>query len=327
MIGVLYTLHPALYTQRRDSEGYTLTDEEKAEQKNGNGNGRLKLGIPKGSLEDATIELFRRAGWRINRGSRNYFPSVDDDELTCSLVRAQEMSRFVEEGILDVGITGRDWIFENDSDVAWVEELAYSKASSRPARWVVIVPKNSPFRKIEDLAGKRIATELVQFTRRYFAERNIDVKVDYSWGTTEAKVVEGIADAAVEVTETGSTIRAHGLDIIHELMQSKPYLIANKRAYEDPVKRRKIDTIAMLLKGAENAIGMVGLKLNVHRDQLDKVVAILPSLNAPTVAGLHQSDWYSVESVVSEEKVRQLIPLLLEEGAEGIVEYPLNKII
>ncbi len=304
-----------------------MTDDEKTEQKNGNGNGRLKLGIPKGSLEDATIELFGRAGWRINRGSRNYFPSVDDDELTCSLVRAQEMSKFVEEGILDAGITGRDWIFENDSDVAWVEELAYSKASSRPARWVVIVPRNSPYKKIEDLAGKRISTELVHFTRRYFAERNIDVKVDYSWGTTEAKVVEGIADAAVEVTETGSTIRAHGLEIIHELMQSKPYLIANKESYQDPVKRKKIDTIAMLLKGAENAIGMVGIKLNVHRDQLDKVVALLPSLNAPTVAGLHQSDWYSVESVISEEKVRQLIPRLLEEGAEGIVEYPLNKII
>lgn len=304
-----------------------MTDDEKTEQKNGNGNGRLKLGIPKGSLEDATIELFGRAGWRINRGSRNYFPSVDDDELTCSLVRAQEMSKFVEEGILDAGITGRDWIFENDSDVAWVEELAYSKASSRPARWVVIVPRNSPYKKIEDLAGKRISTELVHFTRRYFAERNIDVKVDYSWGTTEAKVVEGIADAAVEVTETGSTIRAHGLEIIHELMQSKPYLIANKESYQDPAKRKKIDTIAMLLKGAENAIGMVGIKLNVHRDQLDKVVALLPSLNAPTVAGLHQSDWYSVESVISEEKVRQLIPRLLEEGAEGIVEYPLNKII
>jgi len=304
-----------------------LTDEEHTELKNGNGNGRLKLGIPKGSLEDATIELFRKAGWRITRGSRHYFPSVDDDELNCSLVRAQEMSRFVEEGVLDAGITGRDWIFENDSDVAWVEELAYSKVSSRPARWVVIVPKNSPYEKIEDLAGKRLSTELVNFTRRYFAERNIDIRVDYSWGTTEAKVVEGIADAAVEVTETGSTIKAHGLKIIHEMMQSKPYLIANKAAYQDPVKRKKIDTIALLLKGAEKAIGMVGLKLNVHRDQLEKVVAILPSLNAPTVATLHQSDWYSVESVVSEVTVRQLVPRLLEEGAEGIVEYPLNKII
>ena len=292
-----------------------------------NGNGRLKLGIPKGSLEDATIELFKKAGWRISRGSRNYFPSVDDDELNCSLVRAQEMSRFVEEGILDAGITGRDWILENDSDVAWIEELAYSKVSSRPARWVVIVPKNSPYEKIEDLAGKKLSTELVNFTKRYFSERKIDVKVDYSWGTTEAKVVEGIADAAVEVTETGSTIRAHGLKIIHEMMQSKPYLIANKEAYQDPVKRKKIDTIAMLLKGAEKAIGMVGLKLNVHRDQLDKIVGILPSLNAPTVAGLHQSDWYSVDTVVSEEAVRVLVPRLLEEGAEGIVEYPLNKII
>ena len=293
---------------------------------NGNGD-TLKLGIPKGSLEDATIELFRKAGWRISRGSRNYFPTTDDSELTCSLVRAQEMSRFVEEGILDAGITGRDWILENDSDVAWVEELAYSKVSSRPARWVVIVPRNSSYKTIEDLAGKRISTELVQFTRKYFAERDIDVKVDYSWGTTEAKVVEGIADAAVEVTETGSTIRAHGLEIIHEMMQSKPYLIANKQAYKDPFRRKKIDTIAMLLKGAEKAIGMVGLKLNVHRDDLDKIVDLVPSLNAPTVAGLHQSDWYSVESVVSKETVRRLIPLLLEAGAEGIIEYPLNKIV
>ncbi len=303
-----------------------MNDRSEAAPENGNGK-VLKLGIPKGSLEDATIDLFRRAGWRINRGSRNYFPTVDDDELGCSLVRAQEMSKFVEEGVLDAGITGRDWIFENDSDVVWVEELTYSKVSSRPARWVVIVPRNSPFEKIEDLAGKRISTELVQYTRRYFAERNIDIKVDYSWGTTEAKVVEGIADAAVEVTETGSTIRAHGLKIIHEMMQSKPYLIANKVAYKEPAKRKKIDTIAMLLKGAEKAVGMVGIKLNVHRDDLDRIVSLLPSLNAPTVAGLHQSDWYSVESVVSEAMVRKLIPLLLEEGAEGIIEYPLNKII
>lgn len=301
-----------------------MSDRKLIENDNGN---RVKLGLPKGSLEDATIELFRKAGWRISRGSRNYFPTVDDDELSCSLVRAQEMARFVEEGIIDVGITGRDWILENDSDVTWVQELSYSKASSRPARWVLIVPRNSEYEKIEDMEGCRISTELVNFTRRYFAGRNINVKVDYSWGTTEAKVVEGIADAAVEVTETGSTIRAHGLKIIHELMRSKPYLIANKRAYKDPFKRRKIDTIAMLLKGAERAVGMVGIKLNVHRDNLDKIVEVLPSLNAPTVAGLHNSDWYSVESVVSEEDMRRLIPQLLESGAEGIIEYPLNKIL
>ena len=227
-----------------------------------NNDRKLKVGIPKGSLEEATIELFKKAGWRISRGSRNYFPTVDDEELAFSLVRAQEMSRFVEEGILDAGITGRDWILENDSDVIWVEELTYSKVSSRPARWVLIVPKNSPFKTIEDLAGKRISTELVGFTKRYFEERDIDVKVDYSWGTTEAKVVEGIADAAVEVTETGSTIKAHGLKIIHELMQSMPYLIANKDAYEYPFKRKKIDTISMLLRGAEKASGMVGIKMN-----------------------------------------------------------------
>lgn len=305
-----------------------MADTETRIDRNDNGNGRkLKLGIPKGSLEDSTIELFQKAGWRISRGSRNYFPAVDDDEVSCSLVRAQEMSRFVEEGVLDAGITGKDWILESDSDVVWVEELNYSKTSSRPARWVLVVPKNSPYERIEDLAGKRISTELAQFTRRYFTERDIDVRVDYSWGTTEAKVVEGIADAAVEVTETGSTIKAHGLKIIHELMQSKPYLIANRQSYDQPEKRRKIDTISMLLKGAEKAIGMVGIKLNVHRDRLEEIVNILPSLNAPTVAGLHQSEWFAVESVVSEEVVRSLIPRLLEAGAEGIIEYPLNKVL
>ena len=288
---------------------------------------KLKIGIPKGSLEEATIELFKKAGWRINRGSRNYFPSVDDEDLAFSLVRAQEMSVFVNDGILDAGITGRDWILENDSDVIWVEELTYSKTSSRPAKWVLIVPKNSPYESIEDLAGKRVSTELVNFTKRYFEERGIEVKVDYSWGTTEAKVVEGIADAAVEVTETGSTIRAHGLKIIHKFMESTPHLIANKSAWEDPFKRRKIETISLLLKGAENATGMVGIKMNVHRDKLDDIVKMLPSLNAPTVSGLHASDWYSVESVVSERVVRTLIPELLENGAEGIVEYPLNKIL
>jgi ATP phosphoribosyltransferase len=252
---------------------------------------------------------------------------VDDEEMSCSLVRAQEMSRFVEEGILDAGITGKDWILENDSDVEWVEELNYSKASSRPARWVLIVPKNSSYGSIEDLAGKRVSTELVNFTKRYFEERGIDIRVDYSWGTTEAKVVEGIADAAVEVTETGSTIKAHGLKIIHELMQSKPFLIANKLAWQDPMKRRKIDTISLLLKGAEKAMGMVGIKLNVHRDNLESVVSLLPSLNAPTVASLHQSEWYSVESVVTEKVVRNLIPRLLDCGAEGIIEYPLNKVL
>ncbi len=288
---------------------------------------KLKLGIPKGSLEESTIELFQKAGWKINRGSRNYFPSVDDDELCCSLVRAQEMSRFVEEGVLDAGITGRDWILENDSDVVLVEELNYSKASSRPARWVLIVRRNSPYEDIGDLAGKRVSTELVNFTKRYFEERGVEIRVDYSWGTTEAKVVEGIADAAVEVTETGSTIKAHGLKIIHELMQSKPFLIANKQAWENPEKRRKIDTISMLLKGAEKAMGMVGIKLNVRSDRLEAVVDMLPSLNAPTVARLHQSEWYSVESVISEEVVRNLIPRLLDCGAEGIIEYPLNKVL
>jgi ATP phosphoribosyltransferase len=296
--------------------------------KAGNGNGtRVKLGIPKGSLEDATIELFRKSGWTISRGSRNYFPSIDDEGLSCTLVRAQEMARFVAEGTLDVGITGRDWILENESDVVWVQEMTYSKSSLRPVRWVLIVRGDSPYQRIEDLAGCRISTELVGFTRRYFAERKIEVKVDYSWGATEAKVVEGIAEAAVEVTETGSTIRAHGLRIIHELMQSTPHLIASHAAWADPAKRRKIETIALLLKGAEKAAGMVGIKMNVRRDRIDELVRLLPSLNAPTVSPLHHGDWCSVESVIAEKVVRDLIPLLLEAGAEGIIEYPLNKVL
>ncbi len=294
--------------------------------KNGNGL-RVKLGIPKGSLEESTIELFRKSGWNINRGSRNYFPAIDDDELSCTLVRAQEMARFVAEGVLDAGITGRDWILENEADVVPVQEMTYSKSSLRPVRWVLIVRSDSPFQSIGDLAGHRIATELVNYTRRYFAERQIPVKVDYSWGATEAKVVEGIAEAAVEVTETGGTIRAHGLRIIHELLQSTPQLIANRTAWETPAKRKKIETIALLLKGAEKATGMVGIKLNVPRERLEMVVSLLPSLNAPTVSSLHDSSWCSVESVISERVVRDLIPLLLDAGAEGIIEYPLNKVL
>ncbi len=288
---------------------------------------KLKFGIPKGSLEKATIELFQKAGWVIKTGTRNYFPSVDDPQLSFSLIRAQELARYVEEGALDAAITGKDWILENESDVVEVEELIYSKASPKPARWVLVVTQDSPIQKLEDLKGKKLATELVSFTKRYFAEREIQVKVEFSWGTTEAKVVEGLVDAIVDVTETGSTIRAHGLRIVHELMQTTPRLIANKESWEDPWKKEKIQQMATLLKAAQGADRMVGLKMNVPQKHLEEVVALLPSLNGPTIATLYHSDWYSVEVVVREETVRELIPHLLKKGAAGIIEYSLNKVI
>lgn len=287
----------------------------------------LRLGIPKGSLEKATLDLFQKAGWLIKVSTRNYFPSVDDPQLSCALIRAQEMSRYVEEGVLDAAITGKDWILENNSDVVEVEELVYAKESLRPVRWVLVVTESSPIRQLEDMQGKKVATELVSFTRRFFAERGIQVKVEFSWGTTEAKVVEGLVDAIVDVTETGSTIRAHGLRIVQELMQSTPRLIANKESWKDPWKKEKIRQIAILLKAALGADRMVGLKMNVPHKYLEDVVAILPCLNAPTIASLYQKDWYSVEVVVKEDVVRELIPLLLKKGAEGIIEYALNKVI
>ncbi len=288
---------------------------------------KLKLGIPKGSLEKATIELFAKSGWRIDVHSRSYFPDIDDPEITCSICRAQEMSRYVEQGTLDVGITGKDWILENDSDVVVVCDLVYSKVSKRPARWVLAVPAGSPYRSARDLAGKKIATELVNFTRRHFDAMGVDVTVEFSWGATEAKVVSGLADAIVEVTETGSTIRAHGLVIIEDLMESNPRLIANKTSWEDPWKREKIDQIAMLLQGALRADRLVGLKMNVPTDKLPAVVEHLPSLNAPTVSPLYDSKWCSVETIVEEAVVREIVPRLKAAGAEGIVEYSLNKVL
>jgi ATP phosphoribosyltransferase len=288
---------------------------------------KLKLGIPKGSLENATIELFRKSGWKIQVSSRNYFPDIDDKEMTCTLVRAQEMSRYVENGTLDVGLTGKDWIRENGSDVVVVSDLVYSKVSQKPARWVLVVKENSPIKKIEDLKGKKISTELVNFTRNYFAERNIPVEVEFSWGATEAKVVEELVDAIVEVTETGSTIRANGLRIVSELMQTNTQLIANKNAWKDPWKKEKIEQIALLLKGALQADGMVVLKMNIPKGKLRGVIDILPCLNAPTVSNLYQKDWFSVETVISEAKVRELIPRLQKLGAEGIIEFSLNKVI
>ncbi len=288
---------------------------------------KLKLGIPKGSLQNATIGLFKRSGWRIDINGRSYFPDVNDDTIECAICRAQEMSRYVESGTLDAGLTGQDWISENESDVRVVQDLIYSKVSQRPARWVLAVPYDSDINRLEDLAGKKVATELVNFTRKYFAERGIDVKVEFSWGATEAKVVTGLADAIVEVTETGSTIKAHGLRIIHELLETNPQLIANHTAWENPKKREKIKQIALLLKGALLAEKMVGLKMNVPEARLKEVVALLPSLNAPTVSPLYESDWYAVETVVASSVVRDLIPELLKNGAEGIIEYPLHKVI
>jgi ATP phosphoribosyltransferase len=289
--------------------------------------GKLKLGLPKGSLQNATIALFKRCGWRINVNGRSYFPEINDDTIECAICRAQEMSRYVESGTLDAGLTGKDWIAENSSDVHVVEDLVYSKVSARPARWVLAVPYNSKIQKLEDLEGRKISTELVEFTKYYFEKRNINVNVEFSWGATEAKVVSGLADAIVEVTETGSTIKAHGLRIIHELMQTNTQLIANHQAWKDPEKREKVEQIALLLKGALLGEKLVGLKMNVPEKQMEKVVAILPSLNAPTVAHLYQTEWFSVEVMVDSSVVRDLIPQLLKNGVEGIIEYPLNKVV
>lgn len=287
----------------------------------------LKLGIPKGSLQNATIDLFKRSGWKININGRSYFPEIDDSDIDCAICRAQEMSLNVENGTLDAGLTGKDWIAENKSDVHVVADLVYSKVSSRPARWVLAVAYDSPIKTLEDLAGKKISTELVEFTKNYFAERNIDVKVEFSWGATEAKVVSGLADAIVEVTETESTIRAHGLKIIHELMETNTQLIANHEAFKDPEKQEKLEQIRLLLQGALLGEKMVGLKMNVPNERLKEIVSLLPSLNAPTIAHLYESDWFSVEIVVNSNIVRDLIPRLLKHGAEGIIEYPLNKVV
>ena len=287
----------------------------------------LRLGIPKGSLEKATIELFEKAGWKIKTSSRSYFPECDDADLNCSLVRPQEMSKVLERGALDVGIAGRDWVRENDSDVVEIAEMVYSKVSRRPARWVLVVAQDSPVQSVEDLRGKTISTELVGFTQRFFAERNIPVEVEFSWGATEAKILKGLCDAIVEVTETGSTIRANNLRIVETLMESVPVLVANRQAWEDPWKRTKIEQIDTLLQSALRAEGMVGLKMNAPGNKVEAISGLLPSLNRPTIAHLYNSDWVSIETILPEQSVRSIVPELLRHGAEDIVEYPLNKII
>ncbi|NUQ27108.1 MAG: ATP phosphoribosyltransferase [Acidobacteriaceae bacterium] len=287
---------------------------------------KLKLGIPKGSLQDATIALFQRAGWEIYASGRSYFPTINDGDIECMLVRAQEMARYVEHGALDAGLTGNDWVLENLSDVERVTSLTYSKQSRQKVKWVLAVPEDSPFQKPEDLAGKIIATELVEFTKRYFAEKNIPVKVEFSWGATEVKPPM-LADAIVEVTETGSSLRANRLRIIETLMESETQLIANKTAWQDDWKREKIQNISLMLNGAMAAQTQVGLMLNVKNDSLKDVLAVLPALNSPTISHLSNSEWVAVNTILDESTVREVIPKLKAAGGTGIVEYPLSKVV
>jgi ATP phosphoribosyltransferase len=286
----------------------------------------LKLGIPKGSLENATIDLFRRAGFQITTSSRSYFPGIDDPEIECMLIRAQEMARYVEDGILDAGLTGRDWIEENEADIVAVADLIYAKQSFGKVRWVLAVPEASNFKTPQDLEGKIIATELVATTKRYMAAHGVKAKVEFSWGATEVKPPV-LADAIVEVTETGSSLRANKLKIIDTVLESNTQLIANKASWEDPAKRRKLEDIRMLLQGAINALGKVGLMLNVHKDNLKAVLGVLPALKRPTISHLSDDEWLAVNTILDESTVRDIIPRLKQAGGEGIVEYPLNKIV
>jgi ATP phosphoribosyltransferase len=288
---------------------------------------QLKLGVPKGSLEKSTISLFAQAGWDIQIRSRNYFPSINDQEIKCALVRSQEMAPYVANGTLDLGLTGHDWILETESDVEQVCELVYSKSSDKPCRWVLVVPQDSPIQSVEDLQGKTISTELVGFTRRYLEERGIEAEVEFSWGATEAKVVEGLVDAVVEITETGSTIKAHGLRIVCDLLHTQTRLISNKTAMADPWKRQKIEQIALLLQASLAARKKVALKMNIPAAKLKEIVEALPSLHAPTVNQLFDSEWLAIETVVDSKEVRSLIPKLKSMGAEGILEYELKKMI
>lgn len=290
---------------------------------------QLRLGLPKGSLEQSTLALFEQAGWKISPNYRNYYPEVDDPELSCVLVRAQEMAPYVANGTLDLGLTGLDWILETETQkqVEEISTLTYSKSSEQPSRWVLVVPKDSPITGLADLQGKKIATELVGFTQRYLAERGIQASVEFSWGATEAKVVEGLVDAIVEITETGSTIRAHGLRIVEDLLVTETRLIANPLARQDPWKRAKIDQIALMLQAALAARHKVAIKLNVRDRDLDGIVGLLPSLHAPTVSHLYDREWLAVETVVDARLVRDLVPRLRLAGAEGILEYELRKMV
>ena len=284
------------------------------------------LGLPKGSLQESTFALMRKAGFVLNCGSRSYVPSCDDPALQCRLIRPQEISRYVDLGLLDAGITGYDWIYENGSDVVEVCEMCYSKATSHPVRWVVAVPNDSPIQSVKDLEGKRIATEAVGLTRRYLEANGVHAEIEFSWGATEVKAPE-LVDAIVELTETGSSLRANNLRIVATVLTSTTRLIANKKAWEDPEKRAKVEQIAMLMTGALQAESRVLLKLNAPADRLAEIVSLLPSLHAPTVNALNAEGWHAVESVVEEHAVRDLIPPLRAAGAQGIIEIPLNKVI
>ena len=287
---------------------------------------KLKLGIPKGSLENATIDLFRRAGFSITTSSRSYFPAIDDPDIECMLIRAQEMARYVEDGVLDAGLTGRDWVEESEAKVETIADLVYAKQSFGKVRWVLAVPDGSPFQSVKDLQGKVIATELVSATRRYLERNGVSAKVEFSWGATEVKPPV-LADAIVEVTETGSSLRANKLRIIETVMESNTQLIANLDSWRDPWKKQKLADMRMLLDGAISALGKVGLMLNVHRGNLDAVLRVLPALKKPTISHLSDEEWLAVNTILDESTVRVILPRLKEAGAEGIVEYPLNKII
>jgi len=287
---------------------------------------KLKLGLPKGSLENATIELFRKAGFNIATSSRSYFPSIDDPDIDCMLIRAQEVARYVEDGVLDAGLTGRDWVEENEANVVTITDLIYAKQSFGRVRWVLAAPEASPYKSVEDLEGKVIATELVATTKRYLAGKGVKAKVEFSWGATEVKPPE-LADAIVEVTETGSSLRANKLRIIETILESNTQLIANTAAWEDDWKRRKLEDIKMLLEGAMNAQGKVGLMLNVRKADLPAVLGLLPALKNPTISQLSDQEWVAVNTILEESTVRSIIPRLKEGGAQGIVEYPLNKIV
>ncbi len=289
--------------------------------------GTLKLGLPKGSLQEATVKVFERAGFKIYISGRSYFPSIDDPEIEPVLLRAQEISRYVEDGVLDCGITGADWTLENGSKVTPLADLVYAKQSSVKVRWVLAVPEASKIKSAKDLEGKRIATELVSVTKQYLKENGVKADVEFSWGATEAKVAAGLVDAVVELTETGSSLRANKLRIVSTICESTTQLIANRQSVKDAWKKKKMDQITMLLKGAIDADGMVGLKLNVEEKNLDKVLKQLSSLQNPTISHLSQSGWLAVETVIHESKVRSIIPALKASGAQGIIEYSLNKII
>lgn len=284
------------------------------------------LGLPKGSLEESTKTLFAKAGWKITTSSRSYKPAIDDPELEGRFVRAQEVSRYVEHGFFDCGLTGHDWIQENESDVLEVCDLVYSRASVRKSRWVLAVPENSPVRTPQDLAGKRVATEMVNTVKRYFASLGVPVDVEFSWGATEVKVPD-LVDAIVDITETGSSLRANKLRVVSTLLETNTKFIANRRSWENPAKRRKIETIALLLRGALEAGSKVGLKMNAPRQSLEAITRTIPALRNPTVSPLSNPDWVALETIIDESVVREIIPELKALGAEGIVEYPLNKVV